>query len=96
MYCIIHLYMYYIISFVHVLYYFICTKVGGTQAAYEGSCNGGLHMIDVSDPLNPVFAGCYADDGYVHDTQCVIYHGPDTRYQVNKLLFIIDWTRVKN
>ena len=40
--------------------------------------SGGLLMVDVRDPLNPVFAGCYQDDGYTHDAQCVIYRGPDT------------------
>ena len=23
------------------------------------SCGGGLHMVDVEDPVTPVFAGCY-------------------------------------
>ena len=36
-------------------------------------------MIDVSDPTNPQFSGCYGGDGYTHDAQCVIYHGPDSR-----------------
>ena len=39
----------------------------------------GLHVIDVTNPFNPTFRGCYSGDGYVHDAQCVIYHGPDTR-----------------
>ena len=38
-------------------------------------------MVDVSDPLNPTFAGCFGDDGYVHDAQCTIYTGPDTEHQ---------------
>ena len=37
--------------------------------------------MDVSDPLNPTFAGCFGDDGYVHDAQCTIYTGPDTEHQ---------------
>ncbi len=41
------------------------------------SCSGGLHMINIQDPVNPTFAGCYSADGYTHDAQCVIYHGPD-------------------
>ena len=41
---------------------------------------GGLVMIDVEDSLKPVFAGCYQDDGYTHDAQCVIYRGPDHEY----------------
>ena len=41
---------------------------------------GGLHVVNVNDPRNPQFAGCFGDDGYVHDAQCVNYHGPDARY----------------
>ena len=44
-------------------------------------------MVDINDPLNPVFAGCFAhpntgrrNTGNSHDTQCVIYHGPDEDY----------------
>lgn len=51
------------------------------------TCGGGLHMIDIRDPLSPKFAGCFQDTqtginktGYSHDAQCVTYHGPDTRY----------------
>ncbi|MCG8418721.1 MAG: choice-of-anchor B family protein [Proteobacteria bacterium] len=43
-------------------------------------CSGGLHMIDISNPSNPTVAGCFSQDGYVHDTQCVLYKGPDTTY----------------
>ena len=51
------------------------------------TCAGGLHMMDVSNPLEPVFAGCHrtpgtgtTTNGYVHDAQCVIYRGPDAAY----------------
>ncbi len=51
------------------------------------TCGGGSHMVDINDPLNPVFAGCFAhpntgrrNTGNSHDTQCVIYHGPDEDY----------------
>lgn len=47
-------------------------------------CGRGLHMIDLSEPSNPQFAGCYAEfgtsrqgGGYTHDAQCVVYNGPD-------------------
>ncbi|KAJ8457310.1 hypothetical protein ONZ45_g18361 [Pleurotus djamor] len=40
----------------------------------------GLVFIDIDDPANPKLAGYQADDGYVHDAQCLIYRGPDTRY----------------
>ncbi|HLT45886.1 MAG TPA: choice-of-anchor B family protein [Rubricoccaceae bacterium] len=44
-------------------------------------CAGGLYMIDIREPLNPQFAGCFDEDGYSHDAQCVIYRGPDPDYQ---------------
>ncbi|MDX1619560.1 MAG: choice-of-anchor B family protein, partial [Nitriliruptorales bacterium] len=43
-------------------------------------CAGGLHMIDISNPTDTKVAGCYDGDGYVHDAQCVFYHGPDERF----------------
>lgn len=47
------------------------------------TCNGQLHMIDLSDPANPTFAGCFSqpDAGGTHDSQCVVYRGPDADYQ---------------
>lgn len=52
------------------------------------TCGGGLHMIDVREPKNPTFAGCFSDPetghagtGYSHDAQCIRYHGPDPDYQ---------------
>jgi choice-of-anchor B domain-containing protein len=51
------------------------------------TCGGGLHMIDIREPRNPQFVGCFSDPqtgraatGYSHDAQCVIYRGPDGRY----------------
>ena len=58
------------------------------------SCGGGLHMIDIRDPKNPTFAGCFADvstgrsgTGYSHDAQCVVYSGPDTEYHGKEICF---------
>ncbi|MEX0906610.1 MAG: choice-of-anchor B family protein [Balneolaceae bacterium] len=55
---------------------------------------GGLHMIDLNGAA-PEFAGCYFDeeaggriqDGYIHDTQCVIYQGPDEDYAGKEICF---------
>ena len=51
------------------------------------TCGGGLHMLDLRDPPNVSFAGCFADPntgrrntGYSHDAQCVVYAGPDLTY----------------
>jgi choice-of-anchor B domain-containing protein len=56
------------------------------------TCGGGLHMIDIRDPKNPKFAGCFADPqtgrastGYSHDAQCVTYSGPDTTYRGHEI-----------
>lgn len=54
-----------------------------TNFAYAvgtGTCSGGLHMIDISDPLSPSNAGCFSSDGYTHDVQCVVYNGPDASH----------------
>ena len=52
------------------------------------TCGGGLHMLDLSEPGHPVFAGCFSHantgrsgTGYSHDAQCVVYHGPDDKYR---------------
>lgn len=44
-------------------------------------------MVDIRNPTNPIFAGCYQDDGYTHDAQCVIYRGPDSRYTGKEICF---------
>jgi choice-of-anchor B domain-containing protein len=51
------------------------------------ACAGGLHMIDIRRPTEPRFAGCFADDGYTHDVQCVDYDGPDTDHTAKEICF---------
>ena len=51
------------------------------------TCSGGLHMVDISNPANPASAGCFSAHGYIHDTQCVIYQGPDTEHNGNEICF---------
>ena len=54
----------------------------------------GLHMVDIRNPLEPEFAGCVihrntgrTNPGYTHDTQCVIYRGPDTDHYGREICF---------
>ncbi|XP_065834342.1 uncharacterized protein [Oscarella lobularis] len=54
------------------------------------TCSGGLHMVDVSNPNDPQYAGCFSQDGYVHDAQCVVYKGPDQRYAGKEICFCYD------
>ncbi|KAI0196469.1 hypothetical protein F4808DRAFT_439750 [Astrocystis sublimbata] len=44
-------------------------------------CASGLIFIDLTDMENLKSPGCAANDGYVHDAQCLVYHGPDTKYE---------------
>ncbi|MDT5270159.1 MAG: hypothetical protein QOH49_2345 [Acidobacteriota bacterium] len=47
----------------------------------------GLHVVDIRNPAAPAFAGCVDNDGYVHETECVIYRGPDAQYQGREICF---------
>ncbi|NQV73831.1 choice-of-anchor B family protein [bacterium] len=50
------------------------------------TCGGGLYMMNIQEPLNPVFVGCSKlGDRGTHDSQCVTYSGPDTRYTGREL-----------
>jgi len=65
------------------------------------TCGGGLHMIDIREPLNPTFAGCYTDTegliwaGRTHDGQCVEYIGPDENYQGRQVCFASNETALR-
>ena len=70
-------------------YAFALGSTGGGK-----TCGGGLHMINIQEPLKPTFAGCFADretgeskTGYTHDAQCVIYSGPDADYKGKEICF---------
>ena len=72
----------------------------GTNGGGE-SCSGGLHIIDIHNPLQPKFVGCFADvgtgrakRGYTHDAQCVTYHGPDKRYTGHEICMAANETTV--
>jgi choice-of-anchor B domain-containing protein len=55
--------------------YAVGTRVNGVP-----SFDGGPHIVDISDPLEPVFAGSYSGSFYTHDAQAVTYNGPDPDY----------------
>jgi len=61
--------------------------VGSRSGTFPNICAGGLQIFDVKDPYNPKFVSCFGGDGYVHDAQCVVYHGPDTRYTGREVCF---------
>jgi len=51
------------------------------------TCNSGLHVVNIQNPLQPTFSGCFGNDGYVHDAQCIVYNGPDSRYVGKEICF---------
>jgi choice-of-anchor B domain-containing protein len=65
------------------------------------TCGGGLHMVDIRDPEHPTFAGCYTDTegliwpGRTHDAQCVVYRGPDQRYQGRQICLASNETALR-
>ena len=68
----------------------------GNSAGGE-TCGGALHMINIEDPRDPIFAGCFEPvvaagqrPAGTHDVQCVNYAGPDTRYAGQELCFSSD------
>jgi len=65
------------------------------------TCGGGLHMVDIRDPVAPTFAGCYTDTeglvwaGRTHDAQCVEYTGPDGDFQGRQICFASNETALR-
>jgi len=62
-------------------------ETGYAYAIGTNTCEGGLHMVDINNPTSPGFAGCFSDHGYIHDTQCVVYKGPDSDYRGREICF---------
>jgi choice-of-anchor B domain-containing protein len=63
---------------------------GFAYAIGTSTCaGGGPHMIDISEPKNPTYAGCVSEDSYTHDTQCVNYResDPDPEFAGREICF---------
>lgn len=60
---------------------------GYAYAIGSSLAGGGLHIVDINDPANPQIAGLFGEDGYTHDTQVVMYNGPDADYQGKEIAF---------
>lgn len=61
-------------------------NTGFIYAVLGDTCEGGLHMIDLSIPINPQFAGCHMTVR-THDSQCVLYQGGDADYADKEICF---------
>ena len=64
----------------------INADTGFIYAVLSNTCEAGLHMVDLSIPNNPQFAGCHSTVR-THDSQCVVYAGSDADYVGNELCF---------
>ena len=54
------------------------------------TCGGGLHMLDIRDPLNPEFVGCFTSESGApasHDAMCITYAGPDAEHRGREICF---------
>jgi choice-of-anchor B domain-containing protein len=74
-------------AFTHAHNVVVDEQSGFAYAVGTNLCSGGLHIVDIRTPKAPVFAGCYAADGYTHDAQCTVYTGPDADYAGRQLCF---------
>ncbi len=66
------------------------TTIPGHPYVYACGTNtysGGLHVVNVSNPLAPVIAGGFSEDGYIHEAQILEYHGPDADYNNRIIAF---------
>ena len=62
-------------------------ETGFAYVVGADTCMGGLEIIDINHPANPVSTGCFDQHGYVHDAQCVVYKGPDREHRRKEVCF---------
>lgn len=68
------------------------TLVIHEESGYLFACgtntySGGLHIVNIQNPLAPVIAGGYDLNGYTHEAQVMTYNGPDTDYTGRTIAF---------
>jgi choice-of-anchor B domain-containing protein len=63
---------------------------GFAYLAGTNTCGTGIHIVDIRNPTLPVFAGCFGQDGYTHETQCWNYQGPDTEHVGKEICLAAD------
>ena len=54
---------------------------GRAYGVGTNTASGGLHIVNIQNPLNPTILGTFSQDGYTHDAQVVNYIGTDAQYQ---------------
>jgi choice-of-anchor B domain-containing protein len=56
----------------------------------NGTLRAGLLFFDLTDPSKPKTLGGTGADGYVHDAQCLVYRGPDEKYNGRDICYGYD------
>ena len=64
----------------------INTETGYAYSVGDNTYGGGVHFVNIQDPLNPVAAGGYSGSGYTHDAQVITYSGPDSDHTGKEIL----------
>ena len=53
------------------------------------ACQNGVHVVDVQNPLQPAFAGCFGQtDTPLSTGECLVYDGPDHDYHGHEICFV--------
>lgn len=65
----------------------INTATGFLYAMGSDTFEGGLHIVDIHNPLVPTLAGGFSEDGYTHDGYVWLYDGPDPNFQGKEIFF---------
>ena len=60
---------------------------GRAYGVGTNTASGGLHIVNIANPLNPTILGTFSADGYTHDAQVVNYIGADPQYQGKEIAF---------
>jgi choice-of-anchor B domain-containing protein len=69
-------------------------ETGYAYVVGSNTYSGGPRFINIQNPTNPTSAGGYSGDGYTHDAQVILYHGPDPDYQGREILIGSNETKV--
>lgn len=72
----------------------IDTLNGYCYANGTNTYNGGLHIVDISNPLNPTLAGGFALEGYTHDSFIWTYDGPDAQHVGKEIIIACNGSKL--
>jgi choice-of-anchor B domain-containing protein len=69
---------------------------GFVYAVGTNTFSGGLHVVNIQNPLAPVIAGGFSSDGYTHEAIVTTYSGPDADYTGKTVVYCFNGTGASN